>query len=69
MKKEIHQRLKEINKIAVITEDEFIQVYGDDEKRLHKTHDGKKEMSRADILAQAYSLTVEKTGKTYKFSR
>jgi hypothetical protein len=69
LKKEIHQRLKDIKNTTAITEDEFIQVYGNDQKRMHKTLDGLKEMSRADILAQAYGLTVEKQGKVYRFTK
>lgn len=62
MKAQIHNRLKNIKDTAVITVDEFISVYGNDNPR-------KQRGSRADILAKVYDLSVEKQDNKYVFTK
>lgn len=68
-KETIHLKLSQvkakISDAAVITKDDFIEVYGDDQTRMING----KDTGRADILATVYSLNMSKTDNNYTFTR
>jgi hypothetical protein len=64
-KQDIHDRLANIVDTAIITVDEFVSVYGNDDRRKF----GKVEMGRADILARTYGLSVSKEEGNYTFTK
>ena len=65
MKEDLHNRLKNITDTAIITVDEFISVYGNDNTRKQRGVT----VCRADILAKVYDLSVEKQDNNYVFTR
>jgi len=64
-KQELHDALAEANNIT-ISENVFIDIYGNDNKRKVKKD---VEEGRADILARVHGLTVSKQGTDYVFVR
>jgi hypothetical protein len=66
-KQDIHDRLASITDTAIITVDEFVSVYGNDDRRKFGT--AKVEMGRADILANTYGLSVSKEEGNYTFTK
>lgn len=68
-KDELHLLLAQVKSkvsdIAVLSESDFVEVYGDNQTR--KIND--KETGRADILATVYSLSVTHESNNYTFTR
>jgi len=68
-KDQIHSQLARVNiettDQAVLTDQDFIDVYGNDETRKI----GLKQVSRASLLAKIYNLNVTKEQSSYIFTR
>jgi hypothetical protein len=64
MKTDLHNKLKNVKDTVTITVDEFISVYGNDNTRKQRGVT----LSRADILAKVYNLSVEKQDNNYVFT-
>ena len=68
-KDELHYKLSQVkakaSDIAVLTEDDFIEVYGDNQTRMING----KESGRPDVLATVYQLNVTKDQSNYTFTR
>ena len=65
-KQELHDQLAEGP--CTISEDVFIEIYGNDRKASKRKGYGKN-VSRADILAKVHGLSVSKEGADYIFIR
>lgn len=68
-KEAIHDLLSQVKaglkESAILTVDNIIEVYGDDQIRII----GKEEKGRADVFATVYSLDVTKNPDSYTFTR
>lgn len=64
-KAELHNQLANLTDPVVIASQDFIDIYGKDDKRKVKGV----QMSRADILAGTYGLSVVQDGNNYTFTR
>ena len=64
-KQELHNKISSTVTTTTVPVDDFISVYGNDNVKPV----GKKKITRADILAERYGLTVEKQGNDYLFTR
>lgn len=68
-KDDLHLKLSQVKSkvadMAILTANDFIDAYGDDQTRVING----KESGRADILATVYSLNVSKVDNNYTFTR
>lgn len=69
IKQELHDLLTNIKDTLIITVDNIIEIYGDDKRQVKLMKVGKREVCRADVLAQAHGLNVIKEGDNYIFSK
>jgi hypothetical protein len=64
-KQELHDKISATSDQTTVPADDFISVYGNDNTR----NIGKKKITRADVLAERYGLSVSKQGTDYIFIR
>lgn len=64
-KQELHDKISATTDQTIVPADDFISVYGNDNVR----NIGKKKITRADVLAERYGLSVSKEGADYIFIR
>lgn len=64
-KQELHDKISETTKQTSVPVNDFIAVYGNDNVR----NIGKEKITRADVLAERYGLSVSKQGSNYIFIR
>ena len=64
-KQELHDEISATTNQTIITVDDFISVYGNDNVK----NVGKNKITRADVLAERYNLSVSKQGTDYIFIR